>query len=361
MAVLAVSHSYRGDGIVTRDLFLFHWPVFAGRYRWIDAVPYVDEEGAVFIGDEAPRRRRGETARILVYPDDDPGARVYMPLRSEPALFLEFAAVPTTEEGVLAFAERYGALGFPDWALFKAGGTEVGLRDAGFSFTKFDQLRGEPLEYWASHIRAMRTAVVLWDFVRRGDMSGLRHIVRWVRDASGARRAYFRAEPDGGADDDSSLLYTVAAGGESRYDRHDGAYQLAIDYIVHNINTRLCQQVGPAVEWEEESRRLPMYFIPSSLVGALWLQFARAVDGGAEYRPCKGCGRLFEVSRSASRSDKQFCSNACRSKAYRERQEEARRLAAAGKSVKEIAKALDADPEAVKGWVSSGKGTKGKE
>ena len=57
------------------------------------------------------------------------------------------------------------------------------------------------------------------------------------------------------------------------------------------------------------------------------------------------------MSGAASRTDKQFCSNACRSKAYRDRQEQARQMFAAGKTVREIAKALDAKPEAVKGWV----------
>ena len=51
------------------------------------------------------------------------------------------------------------------------------------------------------------------------------------------------------------------------------------------------------------------------------------------------------------RTDKQFCSNACRTKAYRKRQAEAVRLHGEGRSLEEIARDLDSDPGTVRGWI----------
>ena len=51
------------------------------------------------------------------------------------------------------------------------------------------------------------------------------------------------------------------------------------------------------------------------------------------------------------RQDGKFCQGACRSRAYRARQSEARKLHAAGTTFAEIAKRLNSDAKTVKGWV----------
>ena len=43
-------------------------------------------------------------------------------------------------------------------------------------------------------------------------------------------------------------------------------------------------------------------------------------------RQCLQCGTWFEISPRAARTDRVFCSDACRFKAYRERQSRARRM-----------------------------------
>jgi len=56
------------------------------------------------------------------------------------------------------------------------------------------------------------------------------------------------------------------------------------------------------------------------------------------------------------RSDKAYCTDACRKKAHRERRERARQLYAGGKKVKEIAQELKADVASVRKWVTKTKG-----
>jgi uncharacterized protein YjcR len=52
-------------------------------------------------------------------------------------------------------------------------------------------------------------------------------------------------------------------------------------------------------------------------------------------------------------ADAQYCRGACRTKAYKQRKKEARRLYAAGKPLKMIAKELGTSVEVVKGWLET--------
>ena len=94
-----------------------------------------------------------------------------------------------------------------------------------------------------------------------------------------------------------------------------------------------------------------LYIVPEGLIGALWLQFARAVERDARLRQCLECTTWFEVAPGRGRTDKQFCSTACRTKAYRKRQAEAVRLHGEGRSLEDIARDLDSDPGTVRGWI----------
>ncbi len=56
---------------------------------------------------------------------------------------------------------------------------------------------------------------------------------------------------------------------------------------------------------------------PNSLLDALWTQLTLAVVGKQNLRRCAVCSTWFPVE--AARSDKEYCSRACRMRAYRER------------------------------------------
>ena len=89
----------------------------------------------------------------------------------------------------------------------------------------------------------------------------------------------------------------------------------------------------------------------AGLVGALWLQFARAVERDSRFRQCAECGTWFELARGTARADKLYCSTPCRTKAYRKRQAEAARRHGEGQSIEEIARALESDFDTVRGWI----------
>ena len=89
------------------------------------------------------------------------------------------------------------------------------------------------------------------------------------------------------------------------------------------INEHLHHRASPRLLWEQSRDRLGLYIVPEGLIGALWLQFARAVERDAKFRQCAECTTWFELAPGRGRTDKQYCSTACRTKAYRKRQAEA--------------------------------------
>ena len=66
--------------------------------------------------------------------------------------------------------------------------------------------------------------------------------------------------------------------------------------------------------------RLRLQLMPTNLLEAMWLQFGQAVASDKSFRQCRECGTWFKNSPKTARSDKIFCSGACKAKAYRERQ-----------------------------------------
>jgi hypothetical protein len=84
------------------------------------------------------------------------------------------------------------------------------------------------------------------------------------------------------------------------------------------------------------------------------LQFARAVDGNKDYGQCLTCENRFEISLQETeyRTNRSYCSDACRSMAYRERQLRAHQLAAQGMPIAAIADALDTTTPKVQGWLA---------
>jgi hypothetical protein len=80
-------------------------------------------------------------------------------------------------------------------------------------------------------------------------------------------------------------------------------------------------------------KRSGVAYVPNSLLGAIYLRFALAVSRRTRIRKCVTCERHFELAPGTARADRIFCSVACKSKAYRQRQARARRLHARGEKI----------------------------
>jgi hypothetical protein len=126
----------------------------------------------------------------------------------------------------------------------------------------------------------------------------------------------------------------------------------ALHYVQTTINKQLQGRASPRLLWDTNRERLGLYIVPEGLVGALWLQFARTVERDSQFRQCAECAIWFELAPGTARSDKLYCSTPCRTKAYRKRQAEAARLHGEGRSLDDIARDLESQPDTVRGWIA---------
>jgi hypothetical protein len=109
--------------------------------------------------------------------------------------------------------------------------------------------------------------------------------------------------------------------------------------------------------FRENQPRLHLRLQPTTLLGALWLQFGLAVDSLKRFGKCAECDCPFEVShgrRTGKRTDAKFCSSRCRVGHYRARIEQAQRLRFS-MPPKEIARKLNTSVGVINRWLAAGK------
>jgi hypothetical protein len=92
-----------------------------------------------------------------------------------------------------------------------------------------------------------------------------------------------------------------------------------------------------------------------TLMVAMKLQLVLSIVEHKHYRTCEQCQKPFEVTPQVNRSDRIYCSDNCRVKAYQRRRKQAIALRHAGRTLREIAKAVGSDMATVKKWVEEEK------
>ena len=89
---------------------------------------------------------------------------------------------------------------------------------------------------------------------------------------------------------------------------------------------------------------------PTSLLGGLWLQFARTMWTYRDQKKCKKCDRWFEQGPKDTRLERVFCSTRCKSQDYRARQQLARVMLRHGMSFEDVSRLIGSDLKTVKRW-----------
>jgi hypothetical protein len=322
----------------------FRWLVYTAGYTIVRA-----------------RQREWPQSRDLVpmvCRPDDAGSETNLatPL-DNPALFRRFADTPLDEDGVLQFANRYGLLGGHVTVE-----TDVRLPPS-TEFPRESFKTAEPVSAWLNSILRMRQVVALWDMLASGDTQGAQQVI--VHDVNGL---HFHSKPEWFVPDwrrpatSKSEKITSFAGehlkaGDPIWYSMDSFGDLTSDAlwaIAYITNKELDGKSRLDVNWR--ARRPVLSHQPQSLLGALWLQVAESINTGKRYRVCKTCDEWFELPLRGSRISREYCSDACRSKAYRGRQERAQALAAEGVEPKQIARQLDTTAAVVRKWLNFGKG-----
>ena len=126
----------------------------------------------------------------------------------------------------------------------------------------------------------------------------------------------------------------------------------AVEWLRVVVNARLRSHTRAALLYVPGSdpQSPGLNVVPNTLLGALWLQFARAVEGQDRFRQCPMCQRWFRMAPKA-KATTTFCSTACRVRDLRTRKATAVRLAKKGVPVAEIAVLVNSSPDTVRTWV----------
>lgn len=319
----------------------FLWDVLQGGYIFIEVddsikaglegsieVLYTnpeDREDGIFITDVLQLQEMGPKVKL----------RRYRPLVDQPALFRIFADTETTPDAVLKFTNKYGRLG-------KGVESEISTfrhRQGSIALT------GEYFSAWIKEMTLMRETIARWDTVL-GDKD-LKTCWRLAKQSK-TPELFFSRFGSIGSSSSGSWLDGIFGNLPIKPDKASVA---ALENVAGVLSSRLRLLTSIDVVFQPSYPPVAVCVIPESLLGAMWLQFALAVNNGFNYARCRECGKWFKSEPESGRVTKQYCSGACRSKSYRSRMDQAYSLSVHGTSIEDIAKELDTDPATIHRWL----------
>ncbi len=196
----------------------------------------------------------------------------YEPFERFSGLFLEFAHLKDNAASFITFANQYGLLGverFEVETVSKPGKAALAME-------------GERADTWGQEVSTIREAVGSWE--------GYRMKTPKDRKTPGKKPPSISRQR-----------------------------QRSLEPVMDSIDAHLRGHVVAGYD-HEPRRALPTVFLePDSLLTAIWLQFGIAVQENKHFKQCVQCGSWFAVHPGQARSDRQYCSDSCRYKAYRAR------------------------------------------
>jgi len=298
-------------------------------------------------GYECTVHPRGEL-RITDLAEVGAVGRTYRPF-DHPALYARFAGLGTEPSSLLKFANEFGFL-------------EQGQRRNGIA-----QHLSEPVDFWIRRISELRAAVEFHKLLQTNQIKKLAEFVkleaihppvpitldRTFRHSSRPRNKVPLLVILDPFDPQQEVYWMSPSKDDLAAVGSDGILPVRA-YLTGMTNRQLRAGVTLYTFWDSTENRFRILQIPTSLLGAMWLQFAQAVAENRRLGTCRWCGNPFEVSRKSSSADRQHCSDKCKSKAYRNRKERAIAMAL-DKTPEQIAEELGSDPETVKDWIGQGK------
>jgi transposase-like protein len=298
--------------------------------------------------------------RILVRVSSNFGKN-FDPLRLSPPISRTFARLKPTERAIVDFANSYGELGTGEPFAVRERDAE-GLLTTGIRQGKVGSQRsspvvdGERLAQWLDEIAAMRFAVELWDAIQEPDGASLRTWVHFEKDGE-HRRAVFDRRSQGYHR--SSIIFDTRNALRPQVANlvgDDDIKGAAKFLLQEEINKKLLEHTSSVLLYSEQRESFGVYTRPTNLLGALWLQLAKMVEGNREIRKCRECGSEFEVTsyRGGEAKRREFCRAACRVAAFAKRKARALELLKTGKQPRAIAEELGSDLPVVKRWITEG-------
>lgn len=287
-APINISRGIRDQSDELTQVHSFRWAAPQGGYRWTAGTPIT-----------AASRRTA--LRFLI---ENSIAAAVGDRELDGALFREFSEVKETPEEILKFANTHGWLGISELVTLRGEPKSLPTKE-------HEGRLGEMFERWVSEIRSMKRLLSLWEQLTnesRRTSQTFRHHLRW---SEGSIVYAWICDNETGEE-------VVASRHESPgllafLERSRSARLILKFYLQSSVNCKLIEhKVSARLLFDSEFERVGLTIVPTNLIGFLWLQFARAIQGNARYRRCEDCGKWFEYGGKAARSDKRFCSATCR-------------------------------------------------
>ncbi len=324
-------------------LFDFTWDVANEGYRFAKAriTKYMDPPVNIYpkLTKECVCITNGKPWGVA------PKITRYKPFESAKSLFLHFSKLDLTEEAICDFASQYGLLSRPQEIMDVA---------------TVESYQGEAVLMWENEVVAMKRAVVLWEASKEGRVEFIRSCIVSENQSMLGEQVFKYVDPinyDGISflsglmqeertqeisiesymyssahilEEKPNLLlssdmstFKFAIPESCNKEEYTRLALFAAQVIINNKLQLHCYP--PQLIFSMTNDKPELNFRPKNLIGAMWLQFARAIDGNKEYRRCAMCPTWMEVgdytnSPSSYRRSKKYCSNTCKCKAYRRRQ-----------------------------------------
>lgn len=122
-------------------------------------------------------------------------------------------------------------------------------------------------------------------------------------------------------------------------------------HVMVDLINEVLDEVPVFLQASDKGGRTSLDTVAVSLLDVMKLQLVMSIIERKRYRNCEHCSKPFEVTPQVNRSDRMFCSDSCRVKAYYRRKKQAVELRRKGEHLRDIAKKTGSDVQTVKGWV----------
>ena len=239
---------------------------------------------------------------IMEIDSSDSEIRTYDPLDVESlsegkdsALFRIFAGLQTDDYSIIAFANQYGLLG------------------EGFLDKVMVGEYLEPISTWSTHIAKMKKAVELWDNIQQKNSSWLSKRFIWT---GGKRKPLVKYKH--GNNSESIARYEIDDYliKQLTYGKTELPARLYLQRLINKEKEkRVISRLLFKADWSGQHNVITA----KNLLGFMWLQLSLSVEGNLKYSNCLVCGKPFRLDPLKRGKPRRFCSNACKSKDYRDR------------------------------------------
>jgi hypothetical protein len=173
-------------------------------------------------------------------------------------------------------------------------------------------LRGESLSFWERNLREMKGLVMLWQWIEQKDTEHLNLVIRWQSNGEGVSYVL--------GDEKTlkllrekvcynNMMEPLPQGAESGFIANTYYYPELLERfspfeVIHPARYLLIQKINQELSVNPTRAKVLMndenkpwfYFVPESLLAAMWFQFLQAVIGARQFKRCAVCGLWADVT-----------------------------------------------------------------